>query len=256
MNAITKDLSFCGIYMIVNVINNHRYIGSSVNIKRRLEIHRANLRHNNHDNLHLQNAWNKYGENNFIFSVLESCPKDSRFIREQYYVDTLKPEYNICLDVVQNPPTSEESRLKQSNTRKRLMAQGVIPITNNTPVYVYYKDGTFVGNWKSIRQAAEALGIHYSSVCRCVQGHDFQTKGYRFFKEEQKSVSPFTKPKSLGYKKQKFIVTDTFTGNTLSFVGRDQVAKYFGTTTKTIGIYVGGKHKLKKRYMIHRDTAV
>lgn len=256
MNAITKDLSFCGIYMIVNIVNNHRYIGSSVNIKRRLEVHRANLRHNRHDNLHLQNAWNKYGENNFIFSVLERCSKDDRFIREQYYVDTLKPEYNICLDIVQNPPASEESRLKQSNTRKRLMAQGTIPITNNTPVYVYYKDGTFVGSWKSIRQASKALKIHYSSACRCIQGHDFQTKGYRFFKEKQEVVFPFIKPKSAGSKKQKFIVTDIFTGNTLSFIGRDQVAEYFGTTTKTIGIYVGGKHKLKKRYMIHKDTAV
>lgn len=256
MNAITKDLSFCGIYIIINTVNNHRYVGSSVNIKRRLENHRADLRHNNHANAHLQNAWNKYGENSFIFSVLEKCSKDNRFVREQYYVDILKPEYNICIDVVQNPPTSVESRLKQSSTRKRLMADGIIPITNNTPVYVYYKDGSFVGYWDSIRKAAKALRIHYSSACRCIQGHAFQAKGYRFFKEEQKDIKPFTKPKSKGSKEKSFIVTDTITGNTMEFIGRSQIAKYFGTTIKTIGIYIGGKHKLKKKYMIHRNTAV
>lgn len=256
MNAITKDLSFCGIYMIINIVNNHRYVGSSVNIKRRLESHRANLRHSKHDNPHLQNAWDKYGEDNFIFSVLEKCSKDSRFVREQYYVDILKPEYNICLDVVQNPPSSEESRLKHSVTRKRLMAEGIIPITNNTPVYVYYKDGLFIGHWNSIRKAANALKIHYSSACRCIQGHDFQTKGYRFFKKKQENIQPFEKPKSKGSKEKSFIVTDTITGDTMEFVGRNQIAEYFGTTTKTIGIYIGGKHKLKKRYMIHRNTAV
>ena len=92
MNAISN---FCGIYMIINLINNHKYIGSSINIKRRLEIHRSNLRHNHHSNSHLQNAWNKYGEDNFVFNILEKCSKEKRFEREQYYIDTIKPKYNI-----------------------------------------------------------------------------------------------------------------------------------------------------------------
>lgn len=256
MNAISKNLSFCGIYMIVNIINNHKYVGSSVNIKRRLEIHKANLRHNHHDNSHLQNAWNKYGENNFVFSVLESCSQETRFEREQFYIDTIKPEYNICTTVVQNPPTGGESRLKQSCTRKRLIAEGIIPITNNTPVYVYYKDGRLVGRWESIRKAAQALNIHYSSACRCIQGKDFQVKGYRLFKEEQDNITPFTKPASKGSNKKNFIVIDSITGNSMRFIGRKQIAEYFSTTTKTIGIYIGGKHKLKRRYMIYKETAV
>ena len=256
MNAISKNLSFCGIYMIVNLLNNHKYIGSSVNIKRRLEVHRSNLRHNHHDNPHLQNAWNKYGEDNFVFNILERCSKDERFEREQYYVNSIKPEYNICIDIVDNPPSSEKSRIKQSNTRKRLMANGEIPITNNTPVYVYYKDGSFVGYWESIRKAAQALHIHYSSACRCLQGKDFQVKGYKFFKENQDHIIPFAKPKSKGSSKKKFKVTDLITGDVLYFIGREQIAEYFGTTYKTIGIYIGGKHKLKNRYMIYKDTAV
>lgn len=46
------------------------------------------------------------------------------------------------------------------------MAEGIIKITHNTPVYVYYKDGSFVGYWESIRKAAKELNIHYSSACR------------------------------------------------------------------------------------------
>ena len=92
MRAITKDLEFCGIYMLLNTKNGKRYVGSSINIRKRLWEHRALLRHNKHGNPHLQNAWNKYGENFFEYSVLEKCDEDIRFIREQFYVDTLHTE--------------------------------------------------------------------------------------------------------------------------------------------------------------------
>lgn len=199
MQKITKDLEGkCGIYMLLNKTNGKRYIGSSKNIRTRLWKHRALLRHNKHDNPHLQNAWNKYGERAFIYSVLELCAEEERFQREQFYIDNVHPEYNIMMEAIENPPATENSRRKHSETRKRLMAEGVIAVTNNKPVYVYYKDGSFVGTWESVRKAAAALGMHYSSAYRVVQGHDFQSKGYRFFLEPQEYVAPFRKPTNRG----------------------------------------------------------
>jgi len=37
----------------------------------------------------------KYGYSNFSFEILEYCNKNEILVREQYYLDTLKPEYNI-----------------------------------------------------------------------------------------------------------------------------------------------------------------
>ena len=37
----------------------------------------------------------KYGHNNFALEILEYCPLDKLLEREQFYFDTLKPEYNI-----------------------------------------------------------------------------------------------------------------------------------------------------------------
>ena len=52
----------CGIYMILNLINGKRYIGSSIDIYNRLHEHLHNLKNNKSHNNHLQNSWNKYGE--------------------------------------------------------------------------------------------------------------------------------------------------------------------------------------------------
>ena len=85
-----------GIYIIFNKMNNNFYIGSAVNLIRRRYRHKTTLNRNRHINPHLQRAWNKYGEDNFFFTIWEECEPDQLLIREQYWMDRLKPEYNIC----------------------------------------------------------------------------------------------------------------------------------------------------------------
>ena len=80
----------CGVYKITCLSNGKFYIGSSKNIFKRWDNHRWSLRHNKHNNKYLQNAWNKYGENDFIFEILEFCVPDKQFILEQKYLDELK----------------------------------------------------------------------------------------------------------------------------------------------------------------------
>jgi len=66
-----------GIYKIINVINNKFYIGSAVNFKRRKSRHFSELRNNKHNNFKLQAAWNKYGEQAFVFVIVEELPEGS-----------------------------------------------------------------------------------------------------------------------------------------------------------------------------------
>ena len=86
-----------GIYQIRNIINNKRYIGSSVNVKTRFRDHRYLLSTHKHKNPILQNSWDKHGRDKFEFTVLAECdcsPSVLRFI-ETMYLYNLSPEYNI-----------------------------------------------------------------------------------------------------------------------------------------------------------------
>lgn len=79
----------CGIYKIECVINNKCYVGSSKNIEIRFLDHKKALRNNTHYR-RFQNGWNKYGEQNFIFEIIEECVIDELLEREQYWLDTLQ----------------------------------------------------------------------------------------------------------------------------------------------------------------------
>lgn len=79
-----------GIYCIQNTITEKVYIGSAVNVKHRLLSHKSVLKRNKHHSKHLQNSWNKYGETNFSFYILEEVDKNQLIEREQFYLDLFK----------------------------------------------------------------------------------------------------------------------------------------------------------------------
>lgn len=86
-----------GIYMCTCNINGRSYIGQSSDVKLRKCQHLSELRGNRHFNQHLQNAYNKYKEYNFSWTVLEYCDEDSLDNREIYwiaYYNTYKDGFN------------------------------------------------------------------------------------------------------------------------------------------------------------------
>ena len=63
----------CGIYYIQNTKNGKLYVGQSKRLNERRNRHFYQLRHNKHWNSHLQNSFNKYGEENFRYGVIQYC---------------------------------------------------------------------------------------------------------------------------------------------------------------------------------------
>lgn len=91
-----------GIYKITNATNGKFYIGSTNNLRKRKREHFGALRKGKHVNNHLQRSFNKHGEGNFKFEIIEIITDISTLLAvEQKYLDELKSYdmtigYNIC----------------------------------------------------------------------------------------------------------------------------------------------------------------
>lgn len=86
-----------GIYCIEHKDSGKKYIGSSINIESRLSDHLMKLntpkdRKIRHHNAHLKHAWDKYGEESFIYYILEEMPEaslDALRDREREIIESL-----------------------------------------------------------------------------------------------------------------------------------------------------------------------
>ena len=108
-----------GIYCIENLVNGKKYIGQSVDMPNRWYRHKYELTNNIHFNDYLQMAWNKYGECNFTFYILETCDINDLDNRETYYIDFYESTnrtkgYNLKTGGQCGAKCSEEARLKIS----------------------------------------------------------------------------------------------------------------------------------------------
>lgn len=120
---IPKNINCSGIYCIKNTIDSRIYIGSAQKLNYRLWNHRHKLVKNIHANKHLQNFVNKYGIEVLYGEILERVEIENLIVREQYYIDTLKPEFNILQIAGSSTGTimSDEQKLKISQSKKGIL---------------------------------------------------------------------------------------------------------------------------------------
>ena len=114
-----------GIYQIRNLVSGKIYIGQSKNIYARWYEHKRELNKNEHHSRYLQRSWNKNGQDNFEFLIVEICDIEELNEKEIYWIeknDSFKSGYNSNIGGCGSRgyiPT-EETRKKISKSHKAL----------------------------------------------------------------------------------------------------------------------------------------
>jgi group I intron endonuclease len=115
------------------------YIGSAIDIPTRWSRHLSDLKLGRHCNKKLQRHYNKYASD-LSFSILLECETKSLLEREQHFIDSLNPWFNVCkvagsqLGVKQSKKTckkhSEANKRRgpiSEETRNRLRKSHQVP---------------------------------------------------------------------------------------------------------------------------------
>lgn len=177
-----------GVYKIVNVVNNKLYVGSSIDYKARKASHLRDLKEGTHHCIYLQRAYNKYGRASFKFFLLEKCTADMLIEREQFYLDTLNPEYNTfrvagsSLGYKRSEESKEKARIyaKENNVKPPestwLDKQLKVYQLNKTTLEV-------INEYKSLAEACRAIGkdaTFATVISSCCTNKRYSAYGYRW----------------------------------------------------------------------------
>ncbi len=109
-------------------MNDRVYIGSSIDVHIRLNTHKAELRRGCHHAIKFQKDWDKFGENSFVFELIEECSIEILRSREQYYID-LEEAYTKGYN--SHPEASPFSYMPEK--QKRRIGEGNRKAAENNP---------------------------------------------------------------------------------------------------------------------------
>lgn len=156
-----------GVYSLYCKATGQYYIGSTIGkggFMKRWCSHLYKFRKNKHT-IVLQELYNKYGENSFFFEILEIFEVNNETVREreQYYIDLLQPELNICEKAY---GCIFPERFIQPNSKAVLQ---------------YDLDGNFIKEYKSMAEAEEATGSDVAQALRALNHcNSTQSAGFQW----------------------------------------------------------------------------
>jgi group I intron endonuclease len=134
--AVRENRGKSGVYLGTNLINGNNYVGSSVNLGKRFSSYFSfNYITNPKNNMLINKALVKYGYSNFSLEILEYCDDpDLAISREQYYMDLLKPVYNLSKVAGSSLgfKHTAESRSKMGGIRSPEQLAKIISATQNS----------------------------------------------------------------------------------------------------------------------------
>lgn len=186
LNILADNRKKIGIYRWINKINGNIYIGSSVNLSVRMYTYYS-LRSLAKSNRPIDRALLKYGFSNFTLEILEYCDKHNVLEREQYYMDLVKPQYNIAetagstLGYKHIPESLAKMRdFVLSDEVRNRKALSTVNATAARKISIIVKNikTNDESEYTSLTEAGKALGVSRASVSQALLNNRLIKKTY------------------------------------------------------------------------------
>lgn len=191
-----------GVYRINNEINGKSYIGSSINLVGRFSNYYSlvSLKNKERSSI-INNSILKYGHSNFSLDILEYCEPSLCRSREQYYLNLLKSEYNICKKVDSPLGVKRDltfsinlSKARQGKTKIPGLNRNITPIipsaetklkmsarAGGVSVKIYDESDNFIKEFPTMSSAAKHMGVTHKTIANVLKtGKSYDSFTYKF----------------------------------------------------------------------------
>ena len=166
-----------GIYAIKHILTDRMYIGSSSNLSTRIRQHFSDLRCNRHANTYLQRSFNKHGEDEFEWTILELVDNDVVLLeREQQWINKLgttsrKKGYNIAIDTKSPMKGRKQSEKCKKAASERCGEKSGMAKANNELINEIF-NLHFSGH--SQKQISQIVGLHHTNISYILKGKSWK----------------------------------------------------------------------------------
>jgi group I intron endonuclease len=220
-----------GIYCWINKVSGNFYIGSATTLNSRMSSYFSPyfLNSNKTRNLPLSLAFKKLGYNQFALIILELCDNPDKLIeREQFWIDTLSPQYNI-LEIANSRLGQKHTEVSKAKIKKIAESRLVNPFLG--------KNHTIESRLKmSLSKKGTNLGSDNSFYGK---KHTAETR--ELFKKIaiKREINAFARTVT---------ITDTVTNEIKHFKSLTEAAKEYKACKNTISKY--NQNLFRNRYFI------
>ena len=234
--------------MWTNKLNNKKYVGSSIALKRRLLEYFNVNRLLREESMPINVALLKYGYTNFSLTILEICGKNSLMSREKHYFEIYSPEYNI-LKTPGSPTRGSGWRHSEATIENmRVIASNRSPEfsdklskSNSSSIVVEVTDleTNTTTIYHAIKAAARALKIDKRYIENYIYlKKDNPVLGKYIFKINSENKNTNLNNKKVQKTYMKVEVTDVDTKEVITYPSIGATAKALGYRQPSISLYI------------------
>lgn len=163
-----------GIYYIIHETTKRVYIGSAVDLGRRIRQHYTDLTSNIHKNTYLQRTWNKNKVELFSFGIVEFVDSERLINREQFWIDFFQSA-NRDRGFNLTPTAGSTLGYKKTDIQLdnfKIAIQGKHDTTLTLEQASYVKEQ--INNGKQLTEIAQELDVAYEFIRSIKRGSAFK----------------------------------------------------------------------------------
>ena len=152
-----------GIYKIENKVNRKVYIGESLDIEVRWIKHIEDLNNNKHHSYKLQSDWNKYGDNNFEFTIIAVLDDRIKKLVDRHLLFLYENRYINKFNSIEDGYNIEDTLIELMSGNKRVVMVQIHLLKeykDKIERKFYIEDnGVIRTDYHSMEEVEKALGI-------------------------------------------------------------------------------------------------
>jgi len=213
-----------GIYSFKSNFNGKMYIGFSNDVYYRRRKHLEQLRGQRHFNNHLQAHFNKYGEEDLMFDVIEFCPEKNLSKREVYWIDKFH-------SFGEGFNQTEGGNLREYSSK--------------TFCFENIKTGEIINNITA-KNFAKLIGCSVSAAYHLERGDDQTVKGWKLKGHTIKYKPRIPSDKT----KKRICITNKKTGEDFIFSSQSEASKILKIKQAYLSNLYLGKARIAKGYIL------